>query len=267
MVLQSFFEEESDFDGASAGSHLVDKGRLEFASMFDTLHAQDTQTDSGLVTSPDYEEDFVETERKSPRLQRELGKIQRKLLTAWAFGMSLGSTVENRTLLLKHTLSCVLRLAALLHLIPSSTSHTGKKKTSVSSRLLHLLKTLLVFLPWDGAHSDGPQCLGLVVDFSKRLISLLLTPHPQSQQTGQCQLSSDRLSTALHVLQQFEDSLDQTYNLQQKLVWVSSEKEVHPPQLCPTDVHHVPLLQEKEEEKLSYLRPACPDPQRPSSRC
>ncbi|KAG8010704.1 Protein JBTS17 [Nibea albiflora] len=74
--VQTFFEDDSDVDGAPAGSHLEDGGRLEFASMFDTLHALDTQADTGLVTSPNYETDFVETQRKSPLLNRELGKIQ-----------------------------------------------------------------------------------------------------------------------------------------------------------------------------------------------
>ncbi|KAM9338429.1 ciliogenesis and planar polarity effector 1 [Symphorus nematophorus] len=255
--VQTFFEDDSDLDGAPAGSHLEDGGRLEFASMFDTLHALDTQTDSGLVTSPDYESDFAETERKTPLLHRELGKIQRKLLTAWAFGLSLGNAVENRTRLLRHTLYCVVRFAALLQLIS-----TGKKNALVSTRLLHFLKALLSFLPWDGAHSDGPRCLGLVVELNKRLIRLLLTPHPESH----CQLSSHSLSTVLLILQQVSDSLDHTYSLQQRTVWSSTEKESQPPQLWSSDVHSVPLLHSEKEEKSSFEHQARPVPQRPSSR-
>lgn len=232
--------------------------------MFDTLHALDTQTDSGLVTGTDYETDFAETERRTPLVQRELGKIQSKLLTAWAFGMSLGSTVENRSRLLKHTLYCVLRFAALLHLIPSSVGHTGTKSTSVSTRLLHLLKALLSFLPWDCAYSDGPRCLQLVVELSKRLIRLLLTPHSETHQTGHCQISSQGLSTVLLVLQQVSDSLDHTYSLKQRTVWSSAEKK--PLQLWPSDVHQVPLLQDEKEEKSSLVHQAQPVPQRPSSR-
>ncbi|XP_027137955.1 ciliogenesis and planar polarity effector 1 isoform X4 [Larimichthys crocea] len=266
--VQTFFEDDSDIDGAPAGSHLEDGGRLEFASMFDTLHALDTQADTGLVTSPKYETDFVEKQRKSPLLNRELGKIQSKLLTAWAFGMSLGNTVENRTRLLKHTLYCVVRFAALLHLIPtpSSAVHTGKKNISVSTRLLHLLKAIISFLPWDGTHSDGPRCLGLVVELSKRLIHLLLNPHPESHQIGHCQLSSHRLSTVLLILQEVSDSLDHTYSLQQRTVWSSAEKESQPPRLWTSDEHNVPLLQDKDEEKSSFIHQAQPVPQRPSSR-
>ncbi|XP_022617819.1 protein JBTS17 [Seriola dumerili] len=76
--VQTFFEDDSDLDGPPAGSHVEDGGRLEFASMFDTLHAQDTQNDTEFVTGPDYEKDFVETERKTPLLHHELGKIQKK---------------------------------------------------------------------------------------------------------------------------------------------------------------------------------------------
>uniref|UniRef100_A0A3B4XUB5 Uncharacterized protein n=1 Tax=Seriola lalandi dorsalis TaxID=1841481 RepID=A0A3B4XUB5_SERLL len=253
-MLSTFFEDDSDLDGPPAGSHVEDGGRLEFASMFDTLHAQDTHNDTEFVT-----------ERKTPLLHHELGKIQSKLLTAWAFSMSLGNAVEHRAHLLKHTLYCVVRFAALLHLIPKD--HTGRKNTSVSASLLHLIKAVLYFLPWDSTHSDGPCCLGLVVEFSKRLVRLLLTPHPESYQTGHCQLSSQNLSTTLHILQLVSDSLDHTYSLQLRTVWSSAERDSpsQPPQLWPSDVHYVPLLQEEKEKTLGSLNQAQPVPQRPSS--
>lgn len=259
---QTFFEDDSDLDGALAGSHLEDAGHLEFASMFDTIHALDSQTNTGVVTSPDSEKDSLETERRNPVRHRELGKIQSKLLTAWAFGMSLGHTVENRALLLKHTLRCVAHFAALLCLIPG---RTGKKDTPVPTRILHLLKALLSFLPWDGIHSDGRCCLGLMVDLSRRLIRLLLAPHPEAHQTGHWQLSSHSLSTVLLVLQQVSDSFDHTYSLQHRSIWSSAGSQ--PSQLWPSDAHHVPLLQDEKEEKSSSVGQAQPVPQRPSSRC
>ncbi|XP_019938136.2 ciliogenesis and planar polarity effector 1 [Paralichthys olivaceus] len=266
--VQNFLDDDSDLDGPPAGSHMQNGGRLEFASMFDTLHALDTQTDTVLTTGPDYEKDFAEAERKTPLLHRELGKIQTKLLTAWAFSMSLGNEVEHRARLLKHTLLCVVRFAALVHLISSSTDHTGKKNTLVSTRLLHLIKTLLSFLSWDSTHSNGPCCQGLVVGLSKQLVHLLLTPHPESYQTGHCQLSSQLLSTVLYILQLVSDSLDHTYSLQQKTVWSSAEKESvsQSQQLWPLDVYHVPLLQDEKKQKHTSLHQACPVPQRPSSR-
>ncbi|XP_056287984.1 ciliogenesis and planar polarity effector 1 isoform X2 [Pseudoliparis swirei] len=265
--VQTFFEDDSDVDGPPAGSCVEDGGRLEFASMFDTLHAMDTQTDIGLVASPDYEHYSGETERKTPIIHRELGKIQTKLLTAWAFGISLGNAVENRTCLLKHTLCCVVRLAALLHLIPGSVN-TGRKNILVSTRLLHLLKTLLSFLPWDNAHSDGPCCLGLVVELSKRLARLLLTPQPESHQTGHYQLSSHSLSSVLLILQLVSDALDNAYSLQQRTVWSPAEKQTlsQPPHFWPSDAHDVPLLQDEREEESRFVHQAQPVPQRPSSR-
>ncbi|KAM6975927.1 LOW QUALITY PROTEIN: ciliogenesis and planar polarity effector 1 [Tautogolabrus adspersus] len=259
--MQAFFEDDSDLEGPPAGSYLEDRGHLEFASMFDTLHALETNTDIRLVTSPDSEKDFVKTKRRTSKVHHELGKIQSKLLTAWALGLSLGNAVENRPRLLKHTLFCVVRLAALLRLFCE-----GKKHTSVSSCLLNLLRNVLSFLPWDSAHSDGPRCLGLMVELSKRLIHLYLTPHPESHQTDLCQLSSHSLSSVLLILQLVSDSLDHTYSLQQRTFWTSGEKGSQLPQLWPSDVHHVPMLHDGKEEESSLMHHSQPVPQRPSSR-
>lgn len=248
---------------------MEDGGRLEFASMFDTLHALDTHTDAGLIPCPDYENDFVETERKIYLHHCELGKIQSKLLTAWAFGVSLGNAVEHKSHLLKHTLWIVVQFSGLLHLISASIVHTEKKNsTTTTTSLLHLLKALLTFLPWDSSNSDGPCCLGLMVDLCKRLVCLLLSPLPGSYQSDHCELSSQTLSTAIFILQLVSDSLDHTYTLQQRTLWSSALKESlsQPPQLWFSDVHYVPLLQNEKEEKLSSLHQAKPFPQRPSSR-
>ncbi|KAF3702035.1 Protein JBTS17 [Channa argus] len=262
---QTFFEDDSDLDGPPCGSHVADGGRLEFASMFDTLNALDTHTDKGLVTGPEDEKDF-ETDRKTSLLHCELGKIQSKLLTAWAFGMSLGNAVEHRACLLNHTLQCVVHLAALLHLIPISMVHTEKNDTFTN--ILHLLKALLTFLPWDSTPSDRPRCLGLVVELSIRLVRLLLTPRPESQSSGQCQLTSQTLSAAVFILQLVSDSLDQTYSLHQKDLWSSVENESYsqPLQLSTSDIHYVPQLQNENEERPRLLEQAQCFPQRPSSR-
>lgn len=233
--------------------------------MFDTVHALDTQTDAAFFASQDFEKECVSTERKTPGLHRELGKIHSQLLAAWAFAMSLGNTVENRTVLLKHNLCCMLRFAALLQLLPSSVVHAGKKKVPVHVCLLRLLRALLTFLPWDGVHSGGPHCLGLVVSFAQQLIRLLLTPTPTSQQAGRCPLSSSSLSTVLLILRQVSDALDHAYSLQRRFVWVSAGKD---PQLhlCPSDMHHVPQLQDSKDETSSFTHQTQPLPQRPSSR-
>lgn len=201
-------------------------------------------------------------------LHCELGKIQSKLLTSWAFGMSLGNTVEHRIQLLKYNLHCVLQYAALLHLIPTTVGGTGKKHTSAPTCLLHLLKTLLTFLPWDSTHSDGPCCLGLVVDFCRSLVRLLLTPLPESYHTSHRRLSSSILSTAIFILQLVSDSIDHTYTLQDRTPLFSTEKEYNsqPKQTWSSDAYCVPLLQKEQEKKQRSQHQAQPTPQRPSSR-
>ncbi|KAM9841669.1 LOW QUALITY PROTEIN: ciliogenesis and planar polarity effector 1 [Aulostomus maculatus] len=258
--MQTFFEDDSDVDGPPAGSHVEDGGRLEFASMFDTIHALDTNNDTRLVSSPNHE-----TERKTHPHQ-ELGKIQSRLLTTWVFSMSLGNTVENRSHLLKFTLNCVLQFAALLHVMSNPTVHSKKRTSLVSTHLLQLLKELLSFLPWDGTHSDGPQCLGLMIELSKQLLRLLLTPQPDSYQTAQ--LSSQSLSTAVLILKLVSGSLDHTYSLQSRTVWSSAEKEPlsQTLQCWPSEIYYMPLLQDEKEGKADFVYQGPQVPQRPSSR-
>lgn len=243
-------------DGNPAGAHAEDGGRLEFATMFDTLHALDTRP------SPDRE--TAESERSTQRRHGDLGRIQSRLLTAWAFSLSMGNTVENRAHLMKYTLHCVVRFTALLCLTPTPTAHPGKRNPSVSTRLLHLLRTLLCFLSWDSTHS--PHCLGLLVELSKQLIGLLLTPKPDANQTGQ--LSSDTLTSAVLVLKLVSDSLDRASSLKQRPLWSSAEKDSvsQSPKCWPSDVYYGPLLQDDKDQKSAFVWRSLPVPQRPSSR-
>ncbi|XP_061603123.1 LOW QUALITY PROTEIN: ciliogenesis and planar polarity effector 1 [Phyllopteryx taeniolatus] len=250
--IQSFFEDDSDVDGPPPGSQLVDSGHLDFASMFDTLHALDTQTD----LNQDHEEDF---ERNMRRLHRELGKIQNGLLTAWALCLSLGAAVENQAHLLEYTVLRVAQLAALFHSMPRGAAHSGKRGHSSSACILELLKTLFSFLPWDNAHLDGLPGLGLAVELSKRLVRLLLAPPTESCPSGYV----DRLSGAVLILQLASDALDCAYSLQRRSIWSSLEKDS---QLSASDVHHVPLLRDYEGNQSGFVHQGLPIPQQPSSR-
>lgn len=235
--------------------------------MFDTIHALETHADTSFVTGQDYETDSVELERET-LLHRKLGKIQSRLLTAWAFGISLGNAVEHRAPLLRHTLHFLVRFAALLHLVPNSVIHTGRMNTSPFTWLSQLIKTLISFLSWDTVHSNGPNCLGLMVEFTKQIICLILNPHPDFKHMSQCLVSSESLSRVMLILQLISDSLDHTYCLQQESDWPSIEKQSasHPPQLSSSDIYHVPQLQDEKEEKSIFVPQAQPAPQRPSSR-
>lgn len=233
--------------------------------MFDTLHALETCNDSAFLAGPIYN-DFVEPEKKNP-LRHELGRIQSRLLTAWAFGMSLGNAVKHRISLMRHTLCCWVRLAALVHLLPSSKVHAGEKNQSNFAFLLHLIKSLLSFLSWDSTSSDGLSCLGLLVDFSRKIVHLLLTPHPDSYQTGQCLVSSQSLFRIINILQLVSNSLDHAYSLQQR-TYSSSEEEVTLSQthIELSDVYHVHLLQNENRENTTSTHQTLPVPHRPSSR-
>ncbi|XP_051907353.1 ciliogenesis and planar polarity effector 1 isoform X1 [Hippocampus zosterae] len=250
--VQSFFEDDSDIDGPPPGSQLADSGHLEFASMFDTLHALDTDTD----LNQDHEEDFEIT---ISHLRRDLSKIQNGILTTWALCMSMGSAVENRAHLLKCTTFRVAQLAALLHLMPNDAAHSGKSDHSGSACILELLKALFSFLPWDNTHLDGPPGLGLAVELSQRLVHLLLAPPPE------CHPAScvKRLSDAVLILQLASEALDCAYSLQQRTIWSSVEKD---PPLSSSDVYHVPQLQDYREHRCDPFHQVLPLPQRPSNR-
>ncbi|MGH0126186.1 UNVERIFIED_CONTAM: hypothetical protein FKN15_005582 [Acipenser sinensis] len=79
----------------SPSESAVDGGRLEFASVFDTIHA-----------NPDSAADTCDT-------FTELGRVQRNLLTVWSVGVSLGR-VEQKDLRLRHTIRCFVRFAHLI---------------------------------------------------------------------------------------------------------------------------------------------------------
>lgn len=230
IICQALFEDDSDVDGPPAGSHVEEGGRLEFASMFDTLHAHsDAQTGPGPSPEPEpTSSDSLGSERRPPPVLPELQRVQSSLLTAWALGVSVGGAVEHREILLRYALRCAVRFAALLRLIPSPKARTGRKRSvSFSSRLLRLLRTMLSFLPWDSAHSGGQSCLGLVVELTQQLVRLLLSPPPESYHIGQpsCQFSSQSLSVALLILKLTSDSLDHSYSLQQRAAWASTHQE------------------------------------------
>lgn len=234
--------------------------------MFDTLHAMDTQTNGNLLTSPESEREPVTPGKRTPVPHRDLSRIQTKLLTAWALSLSFGVVLEERGVLLQHCLRCVNRLAAVLSLSHSFAAVSGKVKSTATSptSVLNLLQSLLSFLPWDGAQLDLPRCLGLVVDFSKRLVRLLLIPCPPYRRS--CHVSSCSLSMALLVLQKVSECLDHTYGLQRMTTWTPDTKDPRPPRPWTSDLHHVPNLH-GEEEKPSSANQGQAFPQRPSSRC
>ncbi|XP_021235237.1 protein JBTS17 isoform X2 [Numida meleagris] len=106
------YEDESDDEKLfySSSSSLVsqrilsfvgkaDQGHIEFASMFDTIHAKDN------------------TEEKD-KLPVELNSIQRNLLTAWQIGFS--KNIEERETFLNYTVNCITHFFNILQFVECS---------------------------------------------------------------------------------------------------------------------------------------------------
>uniref|UniRef100_W5N4R7 Ciliosis and planar polarity effector complex subunit 1 n=1 Tax=Lepisosteus oculatus TaxID=7918 RepID=W5N4R7_LEPOC len=210
-------EDDSD-DGTVFSSRFVeDGGRLEFASMFDTVHARP---------------------EPAPALPGAAGAstvhlepIQRNLLTVWTLGVSLGRVAEKEQLL-KCAVRCFVRFASLLQLggcpLPAAPADAvdrelwkALRREPWVFRVLRLLRAFLALLPWDAPHV---RCLGLAVELTKQTARLLLAPQ---------RVSAQSLSGALLVLRLASRSVDATYQPQRRA-------PVHSDSFC------TPLLQEQE---------------------
>uniref|UniRef100_A0A669Q2S1 Ciliogenesis and planar polarity effector 1 n=1 Tax=Phasianus colchicus TaxID=9054 RepID=A0A669Q2S1_PHACC len=77
----------------------ADQGHIEFASMFDTIHAKDN------------------TEEKD-KLAVELNSVQRSLITAWHIGIS--KNIEERDTFLNYTVSCITHFFNILQFVECS---------------------------------------------------------------------------------------------------------------------------------------------------
>ncbi|XP_058644711.1 ciliogenesis and planar polarity effector 1-like [Onychostoma macrolepis] len=204
-------EEDHDSDeGPYSCSRTEDRGKLEFASMFDTLHAR-TQTHS---------------EPSSSGLQEDLDRVHRSLTRAWALGVSLGGSVQQRERLLRYTVLCIARLLSLLRV---------RDRSSWVTHALHTLRTLLSFLPWDAGRTAGRGCLGVTVELTRCFVDMFL-PLSSSDVT----LSSQNFSAALVVLQRASQSVDRTYSLPPRAVHHGKDGQL----TYSSDIFSVPLLQD-----------------------
>ncbi|XP_064163689.1 ciliogenesis and planar polarity effector 1 isoform X2 [Anguilla rostrata] len=238
-------EEDSDDEGTQfLGMHAGDRGRLEFASMFDTLHAH---SDSRLDDLHDPEETGDE-EGGSPPVLDELERAQRSLLTAWALAVSMGDVLEDGGRLLRSVVRCAVRLAGLLRVaLPK-----GEKPPAPGlSCAWPLFRNLYALLPWDGLRGGG--CLGAAVELTGRVVRLILSPlSDDAPKRGRPGLVPQTLSSALLFLRMASRSLDLAYSLPQGA----------PP--LASDVFSVPFLKEGNESGVSQN--ALLAGQRPSSR-
>ncbi|KAK7125268.1 hypothetical protein R3I93_020830 [Phoxinus phoxinus] len=223
-------EEDHDSDeDPYACSRMQDGGKLEFASMFDTLHAQ-AQADP---------------ESTSSDLPEDLNRVHKNLLRAWALAVSLGGSMEQRERLLKYTILCIVRLVKLLRVSDSKSTSTWL------THALHTLRTLLSFLPWDATHSSGTGCLGATVELTRCFVDIFV---PLS--SSGVALSSQNFSAALFVLQQASRSVDRAYSLPSRALHHGEDGQ----RTYSSDMFSVPMLQEDSETVTQTAR------QQPSNR-
>ncbi|XP_038257790.1 ciliogenesis and planar polarity effector 1 isoform X4 [Dermochelys coriacea] len=163
------YEEESDDDkqfqnnsstfcsqGPNSFFNRADQGRLEFASMFDTVHAKD------------------DTDAKDD-LSMELNSIQKNLLAAWGIGIS--KNVLEKDMLLNYTVGCITHLFNILQFSKSSLlnhdaflNKSEKYDLWMHCILKHFQQCLTV-LYWD---VRDRQTVGHLVKLTSQTVKLML---------------------------------------------------------------------------------------------
>ncbi|XP_055000718.1 ciliogenesis and planar polarity effector 1 [Sorex araneus] len=175
------------------------EGRLEFASMFDTVHAKDNTE---------------ETDRTITKLH----SIQKNLLAAWNIGIS--KNVTEKDLLLNYTVVCITHFFYILQFIkcPSSKLHlllsTSPKHNEWVLCIFQFFHQCLSVQYWDLRYK---QDLGHLVKLTSNTIKLLLT------QQYQAQLFSETLLACFHLLRMVADNLNGIYSLQPEVILASTD--------------------------------------------
>lgn len=235
---QAEAEEDCTSDVQSSGLRREDGGSLEFASMFDTLHAQ-----------PDLLQGSRRPSQAFLPLHAELDGAQHFLLTAWALAVSLGGRVEQRPRLLRYAVRCSSRLAQLLRLGDGLAKKKKAAKRTWVSRVLHLFQALLSFLPWDGPCVSGGSGVAALVELSRSFAELLLSSGPDLT------ISSHSLAAAAGLLQFATRCMDDAY---------SPPPRTLPQHTHSSDVYRTLMLQEQSTTVDPESVQACP--QKPSAR-
>uniref|UniRef100_A0A452TWB8 Ciliogenesis and planar polarity effector 1 n=1 Tax=Ursus maritimus TaxID=29073 RepID=A0A452TWB8_URSMA len=175
----------------------VKEGRLEFASMFDTIHAKDNikETDKTIT---------------------ELHSVQKNLLAAWAIGIS--KNVMEKNVMLNYTVVCITHFFYILQFIKCPFPKLDlflSKSTRQNAWVLCIFQFFhqcLSIQYWDMRYK---QDVGHLVKLTSNTIKLLLT----QQQQGQ--LFSEKLLACFHLLKMVADNLNGIYILQPEVISAS----------------------------------------------
>ncbi|XP_067320736.1 ciliogenesis and planar polarity effector 1 isoform X1 [Anolis sagrei] len=136
-----------------ADNYICDEGRLEFAAMFDTIHAVDE-------CSGEKDAQFL-----------EMNYIQKNLIAAWRVGIS--RNIQERDMLLSCTLRCIAHFFNILQhaklcFVPLD---NPVKNHPWIQRVLKCFQQYLTVLAWDSKHR---QTLGHVLKLTSQTLKLML---------------------------------------------------------------------------------------------
>uniref|UniRef100_A0A8C5YQG4 Ciliosis and planar polarity effector complex subunit 1 n=1 Tax=Marmota marmota marmota TaxID=9994 RepID=A0A8C5YQG4_MARMA len=175
------------------------EGRLEFASMFDTIHAKD---------------DIKETDKTIT----ELHSIQKNLLAAWTVGIS--KNVIEKSLMLNYTVVCITHFFYILQFVkcpfPKLSIFLSNipKHNSWVLCIFQLFHQCLSTQYWDMRYRQDVRHL---IKLTSNTIKLLLT----QQQKGH--LLSEKLFACFYLLRMVADNLNGIYQLQPEVISASAD--------------------------------------------
>ncbi|XP_076407922.1 ciliogenesis and planar polarity effector 1 isoform X2 [Peromyscus maniculatus bairdii] len=197
----------------------VREGRLEFASMFDTVHAEDDS-------------------RETDRTTAELHCLQKRLLAAWTIGISKNVTEKN--LMLNYTVLCITHF---FYILQFTKCPLPKYDLCLNKSLKHNAWVLCIFQLfhqclsvhyWDMRYG---QDMGHLIKLTSNTVKLLLT---QQQKSG---FFSEMLLACLSLLRMVADCLNGICSLQPETVWASADES----RTAELDSLMVPIFQAAKE--------------------
>ncbi|XP_057564100.1 ciliogenesis and planar polarity effector 1 isoform X3 [Hippopotamus amphibius kiboko] len=185
----SFWNQKNDLLFSSAK-----EGRLEFASMIDTIHAEDNTEETDKTVT-------------------ELHSVQKNLLAAWTIGISKNVTEKN--LMLNYTVVCITHFLYILQFIkcpfPKLDLFLSKspRHNAWVLCIFQLFHQCLSIQYWDMRYK---QDVGHLVKLTSNTVKLLLTQQQQDQ------LFSEKLLACFHLLRMVADHLNGIYSLQPEVI-------------------------------------------------
>ncbi|XP_032069124.1 ciliogenesis and planar polarity effector 1 isoform X3 [Thamnophis elegans] len=134
---------------------LSDEGQLEFASMFDTIHAID---------------DGKQIDRKKDGPLFELNHIQKNLIAAWRVATS--RSIKEKDILLNFNIRCIVHFFNILqHVKLKELDHPIKNQSWIQC-VLNCFHQFLTVLSWENQHR---QILGHLMKLTMQTLKLILT--------------------------------------------------------------------------------------------